>query len=82
MKYMEKKTRWVLTVAAVLYLWGAIVMIDGHRCGNLKQPLFALPMDGGMYRGIGYQVEVELEESEPVSVTMKLFGRVFSASIL
>lgn len=60
-----KKTA-VLVISVLFVLWCGMFVADYLRCTSLKEPLFATAEgttadDGGagIYRGLGYTVEVE-----------------------
>lgn len=76
-----------IAVAALVLVWAAAFAADYTRSASLKEPIFAFEGgDTGIYRGIGYTVEVERytdpELGEYVgSVEMKMLGKIVSASI-
>jgi hypothetical protein len=91
---MKKKAGKIIliTVGAIVILWGTVFITDSIRCASLKEPLFVVPGptadDGGSgtYYGIGYTVEVEKHIDAAYglcvdSVEMKMLGKVVSASI-
>ncbi len=83
----------LIVSAAVMILWGAVFVTDFIRCGSLKAPLFVVAAgvtadDGGsgIYRGLGYTVDVEkyIDAQYGVcirSVEMSVLGKVISASV-
>ena len=90
---MKKKKTSIITVVVIFVLWSAVFTTDYIRCGNLKSPIFVIASDdikkdggSGIYYGLGYSVEIEKEldiESgvNVISVQMKIFDKIISASI-
>lgn len=86
---MKKRILKTVTIAAaaLVLIWAAAFTADYIRSSSLKEPIFAFEGgDTGIYRGMGYTVEVERytdpEPGEYVgSVEMKMPGKIVSASI-
>jgi ABC-type polysaccharide transport system permease subunit len=81
-----------LLLLLVVLCWGSIFAIDYYRCSHLQMPLFVTAVEtaddggSGLYQGLGYQVDVQLDGNVPnysvIAVTMTMFGKVVSASIV
>ncbi|GEM_PF-1367233 len=92
MKTYKKITKVLIIVMGIAIIcWICMFSTDCYRCSNLKEPLFVVSTvtadDGGsgIYQGLGYKVELELDGNVPkpqiLSVTMTMFNKVVAASI-
>lgn len=83
----------VIVISVLLVLWCGMFVTDYLRCASLKEPLFVIAEEtaaddggSGVYRGLGYTVEVEKRMDDEygvcvTSVEMRAFGRTIAASI-
>lgn len=94
---MTVKTKKIMGVCLAILIslvicWMGMVAIDSYRCGILLKPLFVIEKcetdETGVktYQGLGYRVEMQQDlthsESYVTAVTMKMFNKVVSASIV
>ena len=91
---MKKALKIIFSVLGIaVVLWLAMFSVDYARTMSLKEPIFAVPPtvtadDGGsgIFRGLGYTVEVEKHLDaefgvKTVSVEMNLLGRTVAAAV-
>lgn len=87
---MKKRKMWIPLIV-LLVLWLGMFATDYRMSTTLRKPVFVVPVEtaddggSGTYQGLGYSVTLELNGNVPnsqvISVTMEMFGKVIGASI-
>ena len=82
---MIKKILVVISIVIILLMigYGAILYIDYHKVVNGELPIFANSLNKGMYKGLGYTVQVTYYENTDTieKMQMDLFGKTIGGMI-
>lgn len=82
---MIKKILVVISIVIILLMigYGAILYTDYHKVVNGELPIFANSLKKGMYKGLGYTVQVTYYENTDTieKMQMDLFGKTIGGMI-